>query len=65
MKKLVRDGEIVKATISYSNNTYVTERTVYVDDNSKEFVKNNGAFIPLDHYKTNSDFTFHGYWSKI
>ena len=63
MKKLVKDGKSVKATISYRNNTYVTERTVYVDENFTQFVKVNGDFVELDFYKTNPEFRFHGYWN--
>ena len=62
-KRLIKDGKSIKATISYSNNTYVTERTVYVDENYKQFVVVNGCFVELDYYKTNPDYKFHGYWS--
>ena len=63
MTKLVKDGKSIKATISYSNNTYVVERTVYVDEYNKQFVKVNGSFVELDYYKTNPDYKFHGYWN--
>lgn len=63
MQKLVKDGKSIKATISYSNNTYVTERTVYVDDKFNQFVKINGSFVSLDFYKTNPEYKFHGYWN--
>lgn len=62
-KKLIKDGKSIKATISYGNNTYVIERTVYVDENYKQFVKVNGTFVELDYYKTNPAYKFHGYWN--
>lgn len=61
-RKLKRYGKIVKATISYRDNTYVTDRTVYVDDAGIEFVKVNGDYVRLDVYKTKPEFRFHGYW---
>lgn len=63
MQKLVKDGKSIKATISYRDNTYVTERTVYVDDKFNQFVKINGSFVELDFYKTNPQYKFHGYWN--
>lgn len=63
LKKKTWGTEVVKATISYSNNTYVTERTVYIDGNGKEFVRVNGCFVELDYYKKNPMFRFHGYYS--
>lgn len=62
-KKKMWGNEIVKASISYSNNTYFIERTVYCDESGKEFVKVNGGFVELDTYKHNSNFKFHGYYS--
>ena len=64
MKKLIHNGKIVKATISYSNNKYVTERTVYTDDHGVQYVKVNGNFVDLDYYKNNPDYAFHGYWER-
>ena len=61
-RKLMRGGRIVKATISYRNNTYVIDRTVYVDDNRIQHVKVNGNFVKLNFYKTDPEFRFHGYW---
>lgn len=62
MKKLIRNGRIQKATISYRNGSYRIERSVYVDENRTEFVKINGSFVDLDFYRTNPEFRFHGFW---
>lgn len=63
MQKLVKDGRSIKATISYSNNKYVAERTVYVDEKFNQFVKVNGSFVALDFYKHSPEYKFHGYWN--
>lgn len=62
MKKLIRNGRSVKATISYRDGSYRIERSVYVDENRTEFVKINGSFVDLDFYRTNPAYKFHGYW---
>ena len=62
MKKLIKNGEVVKATISYRDNTYVIERTVYVNEKGIQYVKINGGFVELSYYKINPNFKFHGYW---
>lgn len=62
MKKLIRNGKSVKATISYRDGSYRIERSVYVDENRTEFVRVNGAFVELDWYKGNPEFRFQGYW---
>lgn len=62
MKKLIRNGKSLKATISYRNGSCRIERSVYVEENRTEFVKVNGSFVDLDFYKTNPEFRFQGYW---
>ena len=62
VKKLVRDGHIVKATVSYANNTYVTDRTVYVDENGNFLIKINHNFVNANYYRHNPQYRFHGYW---
>lgn len=62
MKKLIRNGRNVKATISYRDGSYRIERSVYVDENRTQFVRINGSFVELDWYKTNPEFKFHGFW---
>lgn len=62
MRKLVRGNCIVKATISYSDNTYAIDRTVYVDEKGEEFIKINGHFTELDFFKKSATFKFHDYW---
>ena len=64
MTKKKWGSETVKATISYRDNTYVTERTVYVDENGIEYVKVNRDYVRLSFYKTDPNYKFHGYWSK-
>lgn len=56
-------NEIVKATVSYGNGSYVIERTVYVNENGIEYIKVNGCFVKLSFYKTNPNYKFHGYYS--
>lgn len=62
MKKLIRNGKSVKATISYRDGSYRIERAVFIDEDFNQFVRVNGSFVDLDFYRTNPEFKFHGYW---
>ena len=62
MKKLIRNGRSVKATISYRDGSYRIERTVFIDEDFNQFVRVNGSFVELDFYRTNPEFKFHGFW---
>lgn len=62
MKKLIRNGKSVKATISYRDGSYMIERTVFIDEDFNQFVRVNGSFVELDFYRTNPAYKFHGYW---